>query len=67
MKNSEKYKIKKLVNAFKCLRCGHEWIPRVELKQLEGELKDKPRICPKCKSAYWDLEPKNKKNKENKK
>lgn len=67
MKNSEKYQIKKIVNAFKCLRCGHEWIPRVELEQLEGKLKEKPRICPKCKSAYWDLEPKNKKNKEKKK
>ena len=38
---------------------NHKWIPRVELAQLEGELKDKPRICPKCKSAYWDLEKKN--------
>lgn len=25
-------------------RCGHEWIPRGE----------KPRVCPKCKSPYWD-------------
>ena len=63
MKNLEKYKIKKVVNAFKCLRCGHEWIPRVELSQLEGELKKKPRICPNCKSAYWDLERKEKKSK----
>ncbi len=57
----DKYRIKKEVNAFRCLRCGHEWIPRVELSQLEGELKEKPRICPNCKSAYWDLEPKTKK------
>lgn len=28
----------------KCKRCGHEWIPRV------GDV----RVCPKCKSAYWD-------------
>ena len=63
MKNLEKYKIKKVVNAFKCLRCEHEWIPRVELSQLEGELKQKPRICPSCKSAYWDLERKEKKKK----
>jgi hypothetical protein len=26
-------------------RCGHEWLPR------SGE---KPRVCPKCKSPYWD-------------
>lgn len=27
-----------------CVRCGHKWIPRI---------KD-VRICPKCKSPYWD-------------
>jgi transcriptional regulator len=26
-------------------RCGHEWLPRDE---------EKPRVCPKCKSANWD-------------
>lgn len=29
----------------KCLRCGHEWVPR----------KKDVRVCVKCKSAYWDL------------
>jgi len=67
MGKSENYQIQIKVNAFKCLRCGHRWIPRVELSQLEGELKDKPRICPSCKSAYWDLEKKNGTNQENKK
>lgn len=28
-----------------CLRCAHSWVPR----QVEI------RICPKCKSAYWDV------------
>ena len=60
MKNTDIYKIKIEVNAFKCLRCHHKWIPRVKLSELEGTLKDKPRICPKCKSPYWDLEKKNK-------
>lgn len=59
MAKKERFRIKKEVNAFRCLRCSHEWIPRVPLSQLEGQLKDKPRICPKCKSAYWDLEKKN--------
>ena len=57
-------KIKIPVNGFKCLRCGHRWIPRVELDQLEGEIKKLPTICPKCKSAYWK---KYKKNGETKK
>ena len=28
-----------------CLRCVHSWPPRGS---------EKPRICPKCKSPYWD-------------
>jgi len=27
-----------------CLRCGHSWLRRTE----------SPRMCPHCKSAYWD-------------
>ncbi len=29
----------------RCLRCGHEWIPRSEAR---------PGNCPKCNSPYWD-------------
>jgi len=36
-----------------CKRCGHRWIPR----------KEEVRICPKCKSPYWDLEKEKYKNK----
>lgn len=32
---------------YKCLRCNHIWRPVKKVK---------PRICPKCKSAYWDVE-----------
>lgn len=28
-----------------CLRCPHKWQPRTPKK---------PRVCPKCKSPYWD-------------
>lgn len=28
----------------KCLRCDHEWQPRI---------KKMPVLCPKCKSPYW--------------
>ena len=34
----------------KCERCGHEWISRIK----------NPKLCPKCKSAYWDVEKKKK-------
>lgn len=28
----------------KCLRCGHEWTPRIATR---------PRRCPNCTSPYW--------------
>jgi len=37
----------------RCKRCGWEWTPR------QQEI----RICPKCKSPYWDKERKNGKKK----
>jgi predicted Zn-ribbon and HTH transcriptional regulator len=33
------------VDGWRCERCGHEWIPLRE---------NAPRVCPKCKSPYWD-------------
>ena len=35
------------VTAYRC-RCGHEWVPH----NLRSE--ERPRVCPKCKSANWD-------------
>lgn len=42
-----------MIPKYKCLRCGHEWIPRKE---------DAPKNCPnpKCKSPYWNKPRKNK-------
>ena len=40
-------KIKITVDGYKCERCGHEWIPRNK--------KTAPRVCPECKSPYWDI------------
>jgi hypothetical protein len=41
----------------KCERCGHEWIARRSQNLPSGvslaEL-PKPRMCPRCKSAWWD-------------
>ena len=35
-----------LKKQLKCKRCNHKWNPR----------KTEVRICPKCKSAWWDKE-----------
>jgi Zn finger protein HypA/HybF involved in hydrogenase expression len=32
------------IQKMNCLRCGHSWAPR----------QTDVRICPKCKSPYWD-------------
>lgn len=32
--------------AWQCERCGHTWVPR--------DTETTPRVCPKCKSPYWD-------------
>jgi predicted Zn-ribbon and HTH transcriptional regulator len=34
------------IKGHRCYRCGHEWKPN-NMKQL-------PKVCPKCKSPYWD-------------
>jgi predicted Zn-ribbon and HTH transcriptional regulator len=36
-----------------CKKCDHSWVPRNELY---------PRVCPRCKSAWWDIPPSNKEN-----
>lgn len=30
----------------KCYRCKHEWLP--------SDKDILPKVCPKCKSPYWD-------------
>lgn len=42
------YKVRIEMDGYRCLRCGHEWVPRV----LRGD--ELPTICPKCKSPYWN-------------
>ena len=36
------------VKSLKCKRCRHSWTPRQK----------EVRICPKCKSPYWDKDKK---------
>jgi predicted Zn-ribbon and HTH transcriptional regulator len=33
------------LDGFKCERCSHEWVKRGG---------DDPKVCPKCKSPYWN-------------
>jgi len=40
----------KMVWAFRCERCGHEWTPR----KPWAEGKPLPTVCPKCKNPYWN-------------
>jgi DNA replicative helicase MCM subunit Mcm2 (Cdc46/Mcm family) len=64
---ADKYILKIEVNAFECQRCGHIWIPRVNMQELKNKVKEEPMICPSCKTPYWRTKRKNKKNKEVKK
>lgn len=42
---------KVFIRGYRCERCRHEWIPR--------NWEDTPKVCPKCKSPYWDTPRKN--------
>ena len=41
---------------YRCERCEHEWVPR--------DAAAEPRVCPKCKSPYWNRPRKQPKQKE---
>jgi len=41
-------KVEIIIEGYKCERCSHEWVPRKKSEE------DKPIVCPKCKSPYWD-------------
>jgi DNA-directed RNA polymerase subunit RPC12/RpoP len=34
------------MDGYRCTRCEHEWVPRAK--------DEEPKVCPKCKSAYWN-------------
>ena len=34
---------------WQCERCEHQWVPRDMAAEPEG-----PRVCPRCKSPYWN-------------
>jgi uncharacterized OB-fold protein len=34
------------LKGYQCERCGHKWVPREE---------EFPKVCPRCKSPYWNI------------
>jgi hypothetical protein len=52
MKKKEDEKAIGMVPLLGCrCRCGHEWLPHGNNEPGGFE---RPRVCPKCKSANWD-------------
>lgn len=48
--------VKIQVWGYRCLRCEHEWVPRgVGQLDPKNPPKEEPRVCPKCKSPYWNI------------
>lgn len=44
-----------LIIGHKCHRCSHKWVPeRLDFSKI-------PKVCPKCKSPYWDTPKQDKK------
>lgn len=39
------------LSGYECARCAHQWVPRARDHE--------PRVCPRCKSPYWDVPRKN--------
>ena len=46
------------IMGYHCLRCGHEWRPRGV--DPEDKNPPDPKVCPKCKSAWWNVPKKEK-------
>lgn len=44
-------KVRMQVVGWECERCSHRWVPR--------DWVTVPRVCPKCKSPYWNKPRKN--------
>jgi hypothetical protein len=45
---------------YRCKRCDHMWLPRGYNPVGNILLKKPPKSCARCKSKYWNLEPKRK-------
>jgi len=45
--------VKITVLGYRCERCRHEWVPR-GVDTAAKKPPPEPRVCPKCKSPYWN-------------
>jgi len=50
--------VKVVMWGYRCERCEHTWVPRGLADAPDGkrppEPDEEPRVCPKCKSPYWN-------------
>ena len=40
------------IEGYVCERCSHQWVARNKTNKEELRM---PRVCPRCKSPYWDV------------
>ena len=49
------------IDGYVCERCSHQWVAR-NSKGNKNNSREEPRVCPRCKSPYYNV-PRKKKNK----
>lgn len=45
-----------IIYAYRCLKCGHEWIAGI-IQNNQGDnpqTVERPKRCPKCRTVRWD-------------
>jgi hypothetical protein len=52
------------IKAFRCERCHHIWLPRNIKDRITGASAAIPKVCPSCKSPYWNTPRRKEKNNE---
>jgi hypothetical protein len=45
---------KEMITVLACNRCEHRWVQKDPWQDPDPD--DLPRVCPKCKSPYWNTE-----------
>ena len=43
------------MDGWQCSRCEWQWVPRYYYAADKSMVP--PKVCPHCKSPYWDIEP----------